>query len=333
MIDKNKYFKFYASCIPVQGINRGAIYDLQRGSIYFIPSSIINVLNENANEKLINLYNNYRSQEKLVDKYLNYLIKNELIFLTNEPSHFIQLDTDFKKPFLLDTIILEIDTIKSSLIDLMENIDSLGCINLVLIVKEVKNLKNIKLIIDSCKFSKIEIINVLAKYNDSILNELLEIGNENLRLRHITLFEANNDEKLFDGSITITTLNLENLLTRRIFSCDDFTLNLNAYLESLNYNLFFNRKIYIDSEGNIKHYFTENVSYGNIEDDKIKDVILSDNFQKLWKITKDNIETCSECEFRYVCPDNRIPSGINLNNQYINNLTCNYDPKTNQWKL
>jgi len=333
MIDKNKYFKFYASCIPVQGINRGVIYDLQRGSFYFVPNSIINVLNENENEKLINLYNKYSSQEKLIDKYLDYLIENELIFLTNEPSHFIQLNTGFKSPFLIDTLILEIDTVQSSIINLLENIDLLGCINLVLIVKEVHNHKNIEFIIDACKFSKIEIINVLAKYNDAISNELLAIRYENLRLRYVTLFEADKGEKLNDEFITKTTLNLKNLLTKRIYGYGDFTLNIKAYTESLNYNLFFNRKIYIDSEGNIKHYFTENVSYGNIKKDKIRDVILSDNFQELWKINKDKVEICCECEFRYICPDNRIPNGINKDNQYVNNSICNYDPKTNQWKI
>ncbi len=333
MIDKNKYFKFYACCIPVQGVNRGVICDLQRGSFYFVPSSIIEVLNENKNKKLINLYNTFRSKEKLIDKYLNYLIENELIFLTNEPNHFIQLNTGIKNPFLIDTIILEIDTVQSSLIDLLENIDALGCINLVLIVKEARNLKNIKFIMDACKFSKIEIINVLARYNDLISNELLAIRNENLRLRYVTLYEANKDEKLFDEFITKTTLNLEELLTKRISSINDFTLNIKAYTESINYNLFFNRKIYIDSEGSIKHYFTESVSYGNIKKDKIKDVILSDNFQELWSINKEKVEICCECEFRYVCPDNRIPSGINPKNQYIHNLNCNYDPKTNHWKI
>ena len=38
--------------------------------------------------------------------------------------------------------------------------------------------------------------------------------------------------------------------------------------------------------------------------------------QHLWDITKDKIEICKDCEFRYVCPDHRIPFKEKEENQY-----------------
>lgn len=51
----------------------------------------------------------------------------------------------------------------------------------------------------------------------------------------------------------------------------------------------------------------------------------------LWNITKDQIEVCKNCEFRYICPDNRIPLK-RKENDYYHQTDCNYDPYKNKWK-
>ena len=107
-------------------------------------------------------------------------------------------------------------------------------------------------------------------------------------------------------------------------------LNQKAYIEALSHNLFFNRKIHIDNQDNVKHYFNEKKIYGNIQRNHIKKVITSNKFQELWNITKDQIDVCRDCEFRYICPDNRIP--IKKNNFYQHETACNYNPQTTIWK-
>lgn len=37
-----------------------------------------------------------------------------------------------------------------------------------------------------------------------------------------------------------------------------------------------------------------------------------------------------ECEFRYACPDNRIPE--KMNEIFIHKTKCNYDPLSVEWK-
>lgn len=41
--------------------------------------------------------------------------------------------------------------------------------------------------------------------------------------------------------------------------------------------------------------------------------------------------TCKDCEFRYMCPDNRIPLKKD-NNTYYHDNSCNYDPYSNIWQ-
>lgn len=54
-------------------------------------------------------------------------------------------------------------------------------------------------------------------------------------------------------------------------------------------------------------------------------------FQELWKVTKAHIKECRNCEFRPVCPDNRIPKKTG-ESEYEHITTCQYNPHTNAWK-
>lgn len=67
---------------------------------------------------------------------------------------------------------------------------------------------------------------------------------------------------------------------------------------------------------------------GDIDKKETIDKILS-----YWFITKDRVERCKDCEFRYVCSDCReIAQRENNGNLLASNPNCNYNPYTGEWK-
>lgn len=72
------------------------------------------------------------------------------------------------------------------------------------------------------------------------------------------------------------------------------------------------------------------ITDGNIIDTKLLSVVNRPDFRAFESITKDQIETCKDCEFRYACSDCRAyledPSLITSKP-----LKCGYDPYTAQW--
>ena len=58
---------------------------------------------------------------------------------------------------------------------------------------------------------------------------------------------------------------------------------------------------------------------------------LADNndYNKIWFISKDYINVCKDCEFRYSCTDSRIP--MNINNEWFYESECNYNPYISKW--
>ena len=65
--------------------------------------------------------------------------------------------------------------------------------------------------------------------------------------------------------------------------------------------------------------------FGHVSDTTLTSVVHQDGFKKFWNITKDDIETCSECELRYVCQDCRAYTR-EADNPYSKPLKCKYDP-------
>lgn len=239
----------------------------------------------------------------------------------------IKLKTTYRKPFYIDILFLEINAFQNFKQNFLKEIDTLGCVQIVLIVDTLKNMISA---INFLKFSKIEIIHVITKYSKRKNDEIKELRDKESRLRYVTFYKCPENECNSTRYVTYTSLNIDKVLTKKISSTNDFIVNQNAFIESLNYNLFFNRKVYIDNHGNVKHYFNDKKIYGNITQNDLKDIILTDSFQELWKVVKDKIEGCKDCEFRYICPDNRIPILITPN-VYSHETLCKYDPKEAKW--
>jgi SPASM domain peptide maturase of grasp-with-spasm system len=327
MIDRKKYFKFHSSCIPVKGDKRGVIYDLQRGSLYFVPNSIIDLFVDNSKNTIEYLFLKFPNQEELVNKYLIYLIENELIFLTNDIDKFPNLSLKFERPFLLDIIFIELDSFSNSKKSLLEEVNTLGFTQVVIVTHQSIVIDTLKEVIDLLSESKIQIIDLITKYDSEIVTHILELHNMSPRLRKTIFFDSLNNTN--DNYIEFTSKNLNNILTKRVKDTNDLIINQDAYFESLKHNLFFNRKVYISDNGDIKHYFNENEFYGNIKNCTIQSIVNSNDFQNLWNITKEDIEECKNCEFRYLCPDNRIP--VIINNKYFHETLCKYNPKEAKW--
>jgi radical SAM protein with 4Fe4S-binding SPASM domain len=61
----------------------------------------------------------------------------------------------------------------------------------------------------------------------------------------------------------------------------------------------------------------------------LEDVIRTDRFQELWRINKDVVDVCRDCEFRYICTDCRAYT--QTGGYYSKPRKCNYDPYEAKW--
>ncbi|MCU7617403.1 hypothetical protein NZ698_09350 [Chryseobacterium sp. PBS4-4] len=86
----------------------------------------------------------------------------------------------------------------------------------------------------------------------------------------------------------------------------------------------------------IRNYPSMPQSFGNIKDTTLEDELCHKDFKKYWNLTKDKIEVCKDCEFRYICKDCRAYTerthedneGLDISKP----LKCGYDPYTGEWE-
>ena len=170
------------------------------------------------------------------------------------------------------------------------------------------------------------------KCSDEILNyrNLLE---RFPRVNEMIIHSADKDFNILTDKHQIFTLLKQEVTDQNccgIISSAYFNLNLKHYLESKNYNTCLNRKVSVDSWGNIKNCPSMKKSYGSIFNSSAKDVVGLQEFQDVWKLKKDDISDCKVCEFRHVCTDCR--AYLDKDNSIMKPARCNYDPYTASWK-
>lgn len=120
------------------------------------------------------------------------------------------------------------------------------------------------------------------------------------------------------------------ILESRYNTKPEFWINEKTFNDNYFYNSCWNGKIAVTTKGDIiPCIFARDEIAGNIKTDTIQKI--KSNIIEKWSITKDDVEICKDCEYRYCCHDCRpIAKGIegNIKAKYPR---CCYDPYKGEW--
>lgn len=332
-----KTFKLYACCIATEGHTRVAIVDTQRFNLHFIPKDLFHILQNNSNKSYDQIIAQYPGQEEIIHEYFDFLTQKNLGFWTDEPDTFPKIDMQWHSPSRITNAILDFDhETKYDLKNVIAQLEELGCNAVQLRYYSKIDLKSIEEKIQLFDNSRISSIEIIMPY-DSDLNQesLMELSNQYIRIKSITLSGSDQDAILQRNS---DNMGCVYLIKQTITDCTNcgsidkfkFCFNLKFISESQYYNNCLNRKISIDKNGHIKNCPSFETSFGNINQNRLSSIIKNEEFLKMWNITKDKVNKCKDCEFRYICLDCRA---YIENNKF--NLSapkkCNYDPYSGKW--
>lgn len=348
MINKESYFSLFANCIPVLGYSRSVIYDIQRNDFEFIPNSLCRILKKYNGRMVKAIYNDYDSDEHdQLNDYFSFLLDKEYIFLSKteqQIKNFPKLDLRWDFPAIISNAIIDIgegnitkQLYKRTLIEL----DELGCMNI-----EIRFFDKPGLLFDYCDI--FEFIHTLNIYSVEIicpfysgisnLDPYLEFYHKFERICKVSLYgvpesvidnwNKEKSEKNGHSNIILSSQVINDASECGQISPAFFAINERMFTESLRYNSCLNRKVSVDSKGNIKNCPTLKKAYGKIGQISLKDVVYREDFRSVWNITKQQVSVCKFCEFRLMCPDCR---GHNEHDLYGKPVKCRYDPITCTW--
>ena len=123
------------------------------------------------------------------------------------------------------------------------------------------------------------------------------------------------------------------VLSLRIRAEPDFSTNLVQFKKSLYWNSCWAGKLAITSNGKvIPCIFARQIILGSVKTKSIVEILHSDLLISYWRLSKDKINICKDCEYRYACHDCRplvMASGHGI---FDKTPFCTYDPYTGKWQ-
>lgn len=323
------FFKKYAEVALYNAYSRAIAIDFSIGNFHFFDPRTIQFILNKQNQAIEDICINNESDRSLIESCIKQLIENKIVFITSNPEQFPEIGYNIDNFSLIENLHIcfnESNENSNSLI--VETIDLLKVKAVKLNFTECseKYTHEILKLLSTTHLESIECVfdYVINKITETFLHNLLPIN------RAITVFSISNLPSGFRLKDDPTILLFDNDAVYPKFA-PTFPL----YSESQNYNTYFNRKLFIDSNGEIKNA-PECIEVIEKLDTitsaiQLKTVIENVQNQKYWFVKKDNIDVCRDCEFRHVCVDNRVPIQRN-ENEWYHQTECNFNPYITKWK-
>ena len=311
----------FPNTILVSGFTKTLLIDLYNGSIFQINSDLKKkILNKNNNLGTTFLEKNFSPQE------LSFLTDNNLAFKTkqNIPDFFKIENTKYRSSSIVESL---------DIILLSEFKTKKG-------IHEFVNKFNIKNIFISIRFqiSKEALICLLELFSNSKVRSISVelyfpfIEEEEIILkfaRVLQIVSYNNSKKIkkyFLGAFYMR----EQLIPVNFIKFQ--TANAKLYIESIHFNTYFNKKLFLNEKGTISadYYFKNSIcSLKNIPSTFQFKLFLKDIM--IWNVKKDSLSICQDCEFRHVCINKLIPKK-RIDQSWFYTEECSYNPYIGKWK-
>ena len=318
-------YRLASNCKVIKGYSNSIIIDLQHQKIYRYNNKLMNLLFKQVNNKF---------SDSELGKIFGQLIRNDIFIKIDleDSRNFPGLSLKYDYPAVINNSIIEIDKIKYEVLHLIfDQLNHLLCKHIELRFINKIDTNKIFGILELLNSTTIQTVDLHICYSSHLQTYELINLKKNLRI-HWIIVHSVPETKMNLSHVNGVVYTIERLNSNScgVISPFYFSHHINHYTESQNFNTCLNRKICINSKGEIKNCLNLNEVFGNIKDTSLEDVAKNPGFTKLWHIRKDNIETCSECEFRYLCTDCRAFIK-DINNLHSQPSKCYYNPYIGKW--
>ncbi|HYW09455.1 MAG TPA: grasp-with-spasm system SPASM domain peptide maturase [Longimicrobium sp.] len=337
MLEEHTPFILFANCVPVRGARRSTICDLQRGRVHPIPNGLHEVVTAGRGRTMAELRAIYGAGAgEVLEEYFTFLVDNELGFWCNDPSAFPPLDLSWDHPGRVSNSIVDVGPESDhDFAALIGQLDELGCRALQLRVFAPWPLARLDAALACAAGSRLRSVEVIFPWSaEWTAQEMAELVFRHQRVSSMLVHSAP-EGRLQEFRPGDTPVHYTEQVIDSHAHCGEvhpgyFAVTLGAFTEARSANSCLNRKISIDEHGEIRNCPSMPRSFGNAACVPLAAALEADGFREHWGVSKDQVSTCRDCEFRFVCTDCRAwlrdPADARSKP-----ARCSYDPYTAAW--
>lgn len=342
------HFVLFPTCNIVSGACRNILIDYAHDTTYFISDDykeLLLLLKENTIEEVRSLMEDNASVQYF-EEFLLFMQSHSMGIVCSDKDRFPELSDDLNDEHInLIDCIIEFDesTDEELLKCICDNLEATRCSQIQIRQKQT-NLQLVRMFLDMLSLKGINYVELHIVHTDKVgLSDIEEIISEYAYMRQVFLYNYTETKTMnvmtvldeyvplslgcihllkdsFDDGLCCGQICIENL---------DFSGRwVNSMLSQKNGCLY--KKAFINKNGDVTNCPSMTKVFGNIQETSLCDIIKSSAFTKYWEITKDNIQICRDCEFRYNCTDCRafIEDPLNI---YSKPIKCSYNPYLGKW--
>lgn len=321
-MQNQEVLKLYPNVIPVKGYNRSLLIDLQKGKPYFVPNDLVDYLEQDSGKK--------------VEEYDAFLIENELGTRIHSKlaACLSPLALKYYPDSKINNAILELEESSSwNIQSVINQLNELGTRFLeVRFLDSASLLKNLSIIRECMHGTTIESVQILIPFDENLKSFLDSTFKERFfRLSTIVVYKAPKGFELETNDYNLIFTSQESVSHEHCgnISMESFTVNMQTYVRNRNYNSCLAHKISVDKHGFICHCPSSKQRYGHADTASFQKVLAREEFRSKWNLTKDQLQVCSVCEFRWICNDCRAFTMDDLENGKPSK--CKYNPFISLW--
>jgi hypothetical protein len=318
-----KRYQLFSSCRFVSGFLRGLVYDLSQNQYTPVPNDLPRRLREG----------------RLSPSLLERLLEERLVHPCGEGPAFLPLDPEpFDYPALITNAIVEIgpNTSCPAVLGLLEQ---LQCSHVQLVVtphaaftqeqfeKWMEAIyrapvKHCEWVLPYSLYQLCADSFCCARYPELTVLVLYDSGRQGV------VEKAGRPVEIFLASI------YQYQQGQNCKSIHFFSVNHLLFTESLRYNTYYHRKLFIDAFGQIRNGPLTSRVWGHLSElaGSPPKWYHAKPFHRLGMVRKDQVSVCKVCEYRHMCVDSRVPRKHRRGPDWYMESECNYNPYVARWQ-
>jgi len=232
-----------------------------------------------------------------IDSYFKKFQSSGVGFFTNQPELFIPVGTDYEVPFNVTNAIIEISD-EYDYKRVIEALSDMSTHSLQIRFARHYDEEVILNILDFVYMCKFRFVDVLVNAEHMNEKSVMSIVNYSKFFDRLTVYNCIASGVHKKSSFVERPLK-EGMLASMNF--DRIFVSRRFFFEGTQKNPAFNKKVFVDSNGDIKNEVSHKRKFGNVKTNNISDVYNSIEFRRIWQISRDKIDKCSTCVFRFCC--------------------------------
>lgn len=300
---KNAYLLLFSFCKAVKGIEKSIICDFQKEKIKFIPNEMITVIEMLQKETFDYVKSQFSEDADIFDSYVKFLLDEGFVFYTEANENFVDIENYWSSPEIINNAIIEYGFDNYDLKNIMKQLDSLLAkfIEFHFTKFSEENITKLEEVLEHCMNSVLRSIRIYLPYSSKDLSQKLMDLVKSYPVVDCIIFYNSKINKLIeknDQQTFFITQTLEDI-TKANIDRKFLVNNIEFFYECQQFNPYYNKKVSIDSVGQIKNCIKNKSIFGNVKDDLIVDVISTIDFQEFWYATHDQIVDIQNSELRY----------------------------------